>query len=314
MYNTVFPFLGFGLGLRQKHYRYILKEKPQIDWFEVISENYMVDGGQPLFFLDQICERYPIVCHGVSLNLGSMDPLNKDYLIKLKKLAERVSPKWVSDHLCWTGVHGKNAHDLLPLPYNDETVKHVASRIKQTQDFLQRPILIENVSSYMAYKDSTMTEWEFLTAITQESGCYLLFDVNNIFVSAFNHGFDALDFLSGVPKDRVVQIHLAGHTRRKKYLLDTHDHAVCDGVWELYAEALKRFGAVSTMIERDDHIPAFSVLEKELNHAKKIYVGAGSPRPCSPGKNFSLTGGSGGETPPLQRQVNEFTKNTIASL
>lgn len=280
-----FPFLGFGLGLRQKHYNYILKNKPKIDWFEVISENYMVDGGRPLFILDQIAELYPVVCHGVSMSLGSTDPLNQNHLAKLKTLIKRVNPAWVSDHLCWTGVHGHNVHDLLPLPYTAQTVKHVVSRIKQVQDFLERPILIENVSSYMQFTESRMTEWEFLTQIVKESGCYLLLDINNIFVSAFNHHFDAMDFLRGVPKDRVVQFHLAGHSVYKTHLLDTHDHPVRREVWDLYAAALKIFGAVSTMIERDDRIPPFKTLEAELAEAKnifeKIHPHRGGP-PCSP--------------------------------
>ena len=264
------PYLGYGLGLRKEHYQYVLDHLPAIDWFEVLSENYMVSGGKPLHFLDQIRQHYPMVVHGVSLSIGSTDPLNMDYLAQLKTLIQRVQPEWVSDHLCWTGVGGQNSHDLLPLPYSEEAVNHVADRINQVQDYLQRPILMENVSSYVTYHQSSMSEWEFLTAITQKTGCYILLDINNIYVSARNHGFDPVDYLHGVPADRVVQFHLAGHTDYTDYLIDTHDATIVDAVWNLYAQALDLFGQVSTMIERDDHIPDFETLQGELNIAKKI--------------------------------------------
>lgn len=267
-----FPFLGFGVGLRTKHYPYIVTHWPkEIDWFEALSENYMIDGGRPLFFLDQIRQKYPIVLHGVSLNIGSTDPLNQDHLQRLKKLIERVNPPWVSDHLCWTGVGRHNLHDLIPLPYNEETIRHVVERVKQVQDFLERPLLLENVSSYMEYTSSTMTEWDFLTAVSVESDCRILLDINNIYVSSINHNFNSMDYLNAIPNDRVVQFHLAGHSNKKTHLLDTHDHAVKKDVWDLYREALLRFGKISTMIERDDKIPPFPSLADELGRAKKIF-------------------------------------------
>jgi uncharacterized protein len=266
-----FPFLGFGLGLRTQHYTHILEHWPQVDWFEAISENYMVPGGKPLHILDQIRERYPVLLHGVSLSIGSTDPLNQDYLKALKMLIKRINPPWVSDHLCWTGVHGHNLHDLLPLPYTEETLCHVTTRIRQVQDFLERPLVIENVSSYMEFEQSTMSEWEFVSRVAQESGCYLLFDVNNVYVSSQNHNFDPMDYLHAMPKDRVVQFHLAGHSQKEGFLLDTHDHPVKSDVWALYAQVLEYFGPISTMIERDDNIPPFPELEEELGEAKRIY-------------------------------------------
>lgn len=264
------PYLGYGLGLRHQHFQYILDTKPAVDWFEILTENYLVEGGRPLYYLDRVHEHYPFVMHGVSLSIGSADPLNKEYLSKLKKLIDRVEPLWVSDHLCWTGVNGYNLHDLLPLPYTEEALQHVVDRIKQVQDFLGRRILIENVSSYISYKHSQMTEWEFLTAVAEQSDCLLLLDVNNIYVSAFNHQFDPQDYLKGVPVERVQQFHLAGHENCGTHIIDTHDQPIIDGVWSLYADAVRRFGRVSTMIERDDNIPEFPVLFEELNQAKSI--------------------------------------------
>ena len=264
------PYLGFGLGLRTEHYQAILDTKPKVDWFEILSENYMIPGGKPLFFLDKIRENYPVVMHGVSLSIGSTDPIDKQYLQALKKLASRVEPKWISDHLCWTGVHGQNMHDLLPLPYTQETVKHVVERIKIVQDFLGRQMLIENVSSYASYVDSAMTEWEFISEIAEAADCLLLLDVNNIYVSSVNHQFDAQTFIAGVPKNRVQQIHLAGHQNNGDYIIDTHDAPVIDEVWNLYRHAVARFGAVSTMIERDDNIPELPELLAELDIARDI--------------------------------------------
>ena len=263
-------FLGFGLGLRTEHYHAVIETKPDVDWFEVISENYMIPGGKPLYYLDKIREHYPLVMHGVSLSIGSVSPLDTDYLKDLRKLVERVEPAWVSDHLCWTGVHGKNLHDLLPLPYTEETVKHVAARIRQVQDYLGRRILIENVSSYASYVDSTMTEWEFITQIAEQADCLLLLDVNNIYVSSYNHGFDPQSFIDGVPKNRVQQIHLAGHENNGDYIIDTHDAPVINEVWDLYHYAISQLGEVSTMIERDDNIPELSVLVDELQNARDI--------------------------------------------
>ena len=268
------PSLGFGLGLRTEHYHPILdskfSESLKVDWFEVLSENYMVPGGKPLYFLDKIRENYPVVMHGVSLSIGSTTPLDADYLRDLRKLADRIQPAWVSDHLCWTGVHGQNMHDLLPLPYTEETAKHVAERVGIVQDYLGRRILLENVSSYASYIDSTMTEWEFITEVAEQADCLLLLDVNNIYVSSYNHQFDAKAFIDGVPANRIQQIHLAGHHNHGDYIIDTHDAPVIDPVWDLYEYAISRFGAVSTMIERDDHIPELAVLVEELQIARDI--------------------------------------------
>ncbi len=268
--TTKLPNLGFGLGLRTEHYHPILQTKPKVDWFEVLSENYMVPGGKPLYFLDKIRENYPVVMHGVSLSIGSTTSFNSDYLRDLKKLANRIEPAWISDHLCWTGVHGHNMHDLLPLPYTEETVAHVVARIKQVQDYLGRQILLENVSSYASYVDSSMTEWEFICQIAESADCLLLLDVNNIYVSSFNHNFDAKMFIDGVPQKRIQQIHLAGHNNHGDYIIDTHDAPVIDPVWHLYEYAIEKFGAVSTMIERDDNIPELAVLVDELNIARKL--------------------------------------------
>ena len=264
------PFLGFGLGLRPQHYREILDGTPAIDWFEVISENYMVEGGQPLHMLDRICERYPVVMHGVSLSIASTAPLDLDYLAALKKLAARVNPKWISDHLCWTGVHGVNLHDLLPIPYTEEALNHVVGRVGQVQDILGRRLTLENVSSYITYGQSEMTEWEFVSKVARRADCWLLFDVNNVYVSAFNHGFSTDDFLHGVPRDRVVQFHVAGHSHEESHIIDTHDHPVCDEVWDFYREAVTHFGPVSTMIERDDNIPPLAEVVTELDHARAV--------------------------------------------
>jgi uncharacterized protein len=264
------PNLGFGLGLRVDHYETILNSQPAVDWFEIISENYLVPGGKPLHYLDHVRERYPLVMHGVSLSIGSTDPLDTEYLKQLKALAARVEPAWISDHLCWTGVHGRNLHDLLPLPYTEETVRHVAARIRAVQDFLGRQILIENVSSYVNFSGSQMSEWEFLTAVCERADCLILFDVNNIYVSSINHEFDPRAYLDGIPANRVQQIHLAGHEDHGDYIIDTHDHPVADPVWDLYAEAVRRFGPVSTMIERDDNIPPLDELVAELDRARRI--------------------------------------------
>lgn len=272
------PLNGFGLGLRPKHYRAILQTRPesrlQVDWFEALSENYMVPGGRPLHFLGRIRERYPVVLHGVSLSVGSSDPLDRDYLRQLKALAARVEPAWISDHLCWTGVAGRNLHDLMPLPYTEEALRQVAGRVRQVQEILGRRILIENVSSYVAFRASTMTEWEFLSALCSEADCDLLLDVNNIYVSAFNHGYDPLAFLDGVPRGRVRQIHLAGHDNCGDLIIDTHDAQVIEPVWQLYAEAMRRYGPVPTMIERDDRIPPLGTLVRELDRARQVAASA----------------------------------------
>ena len=262
--------LGFGLGLRPQHYSEILTTQPAIDWFEIISENYMVPGGNPLRMLDAITERYPVVMHGVALSIASTAPLDMEYLHALKKLERRSNPKWISDHLCWTGVHGMSLHDLLPVPYTQEALKHVVSRIGQVQDFLGRRIAIENVSSYITYQQSEMEEWDFVREVADQADCWLILDVNNVFVSGTNHDFSTHAFIDQIPVERVVQFHLAGYSEGEVGLIDTHDHAVCDEVWQLYARALKRFGSVSTMIERDDNIPPLSELVEELAMARDI--------------------------------------------
>lgn len=266
-----FPFLGFGVGLRRPHYAHILKRQPKIDWFEIVSENFMVAGGRPLEVLDSVRANYPVVMHGVSMSIGSTDPLDLPYLRGLHALARRAEPAWVSDHLCWSGVGGHRLHDLLPLPHNEETVRHVAARIRRVQDILGRYILIENVSRYLTFRDSTMTEWEFVRAVAEEADCGILLDINNIFVNAFNHRFSAEVYIDSVPPERVVQFHLAGHSDHGDYLLDSHDHPIRDEVWMLYERAVRRFGAVSTLIEWDDNIPAFPVLAAAAERARHIY-------------------------------------------
>ncbi|MBV8134648.1 MAG: DUF692 domain-containing protein [Deltaproteobacteria bacterium] len=270
MKRSTFPFLGFGVGLRRPHYAHILERRPPMDWFEVISENFMVTGGRPLEVLAAVRDRHPLVLHGVSLSIGTTDPLNRKYLADLRALAKRFEPAWISDHLCWTGVAGRNLHDLLPLPHTAEVVRHVSRRIREVQDFLERPILLENVSSYLTFRDSTMSEWEFLRAVTEEADCGILLDINNIFVNAFNHRFSAEEYLDAIPVERVVQFHLAGHSDHGTHLLDTHDHPVREEVWTLYERAVRRFGAVSTLIEWDDNIPEFSVLAETAQHARRI--------------------------------------------
>ena len=269
--NNDFSFLGFGLGLRREHYQEVLNTLPDIDWFEVLTENYMVPGGKPLDFLMRVREHYPMVMHGVAMSIGSTSALNTQYISELKALSERVEPKWISDHLCWTGNNGQNAHDLLPLPYDQEAIDHVVSRIHQVQDYLGREILLENVSSYVSFKQSEMPEWEFLSEVSKRSGCHLLLDINNIFVSAFNHNFEPETYINNIPTEKVKQFHLAGHTNCGTHIIDTHDEPVIDKVWSLYEKAVKRFGDVSTMIERDDNIPPLQDLIDELAIAKNIY-------------------------------------------
>jgi uncharacterized protein len=265
------PFLGFGLGLRTDHYHEVLEQKPrEIDWFEIISENYMIDGGKPLYYLDKIRQDYPMVMHGVSMSIGSTDPLNYDYLKQLRKLIERVEPMWFSDHLCWTGVDHKNMHDLLPMPYTEASVNHFADRISEVQDFMGRQMLIENLSSYITYTSDAMTEWEFLTAVSEKADCYILLDVNNIYVSSYNHHFDPMEYLQGVPAHRVWQHHLAGHQNTGNLIIDTHDEPIIDPVWELYEKTAQLLGPVSTMIERDANIPPLAEVIDELNQARAI--------------------------------------------
>lgn len=281
MTHSAASFKGFGLGLRPQHFPDILgaggkgddaadPARHDVDWFEVISENFIAVGGRPLHNLMAVRERYPMAMHGVSLSIGAPDPLDHDYLRGLKDLADRIEPAVVSDHLCWTGAHGVNLHDLLPLPLTEETLDHVAGRIRRVQDVLGRRIAMENASTYVSFTADTMTEWDFLAELTQRADCDLLLDVNNVYVSAFNHGFDAQDYLNGVPSDRVRQIHLAGHENNGDHIVDTHDAPVIDPVWDLYRDAVRRFGAVPTMIERDANIPPFAELVAELTIARRL--------------------------------------------
>lgn len=271
--TAIDPFSGFGLGLRRTHYQDFLTSDVPVDFVEVISENYMVDGGRPLATLDQVRAKWPVIMHGVSMSIGSADGLDMDYLTRLKKLADRVEPLWMSDHLCWTRTSAHNSHDLLPLPYTAEALEVVCANIDHAQTTLGRAVLFENPSSYLTFPDDEMAEWEFLNEMARRTGCYLLLDVNNIYVSAQNHGFSADDFLAGIPADRVRQIHLAGHTPGRapdNILIDTHDRPVCDEVWAIYAKARAMLGPVATMIERDDAIPALPELLAELDQAREI--------------------------------------------
>jgi uncharacterized protein len=261
---------GFGLGLRTPHYEAVLNEPHGIDWLEIITENYLVPGGKPLDYLERIRERFPMVMHGVSLSIGSTDPVDTDYLAGVRALAARIEPHWISDHLCWTGIDGRNLHDLLPLPYTEEALALVVARVGQIQDALGRQLLLENVSSYLAFHESDMSEWEFLREVAVRADCAILLDINNIYVSSVNHGFDALTYLQAIPTDRVRQFHLAGHSDLGGHLIDTHDHPIVEPVWNLYRAAVAQFGAVPTMIERDDNIPALSELVAELQIAREL--------------------------------------------
>ncbi len=270
MSGIAVPCLGFGLGLRPVHYGAVLESAPAVDWFEVITENYLVAGGRPLHFLDAISARYPVVMHGVSMSIGSTAPLDADYLGRVRALAARCGARWVSDHLCWTGTAGLNLHDLLPLPYTEEALAHVAARVDQVQERLGQALVLENVSSYVSYADSALTEWEFLAELVRRTGCRLLLDVNNIYVSSRNHGFAAHAFIDGIPRASVAQIHLAGHQDLGSHCIDTHDAPVRAEVWELYAAALRRFGMTRTLLERDDAIPPLAELVAELGHARDV--------------------------------------------
>jgi uncharacterized protein (UPF0276 family) len=264
--------LGFGLGLRPVYYKDLLEIRPNVDWLEIITENYLVPGGRPVAMLERIRADYPIVMHGVSMSLASTDPLDFDYLKALKKLADRIEPRWISDHLCWTGVHGVNMHDLLPVPYTFEALQHVVDRISRVQDFLGRRIAIENASTYVTFHESEMDEWTFVREMAERADCWLLVDVNNIYVSAFNHGFDERQFVDSIPAERVVQLHLAGHSDAATHKIDTHDQPICADVWKLYEQVCRQFGEVSTMIERDDNFPPFHELVAELERARSVYA------------------------------------------
>nr|AYM54119.1 UPF0276 protein sce3435 [Chondromyces catenulatus] len=264
------PDLGVGVGLRVPHYQDILETAPAIDWLEIISENFMVAGGLPLENLSRFLARYRVVQHGVSLSIGAVTPLDWDYLHALRALVRRVGTPWVSDHLCWTGAEGTNLHDLLPLPYTAEAIKHVAARARQVQDFLEVPLVLENVSSYLTYASSEMSEWAFVSAIAEEASCGLLLDVNNVYVSSYNHGFDPREYIDAMPAERVVQIHLAGHTNYGAYIIDTHSDPVIDAVWDLYRRAIGRTGPVSTLIEWDEDIPPLATLLAEAEKARAV--------------------------------------------
>ncbi|MSQ47908.1 MAG: DUF692 domain-containing protein [Deltaproteobacteria bacterium] len=262
------PNLGLGVGLRSVHLPRLLREWPALDWFELVSENYLECQGWRRHALQQVAERYPLVMHGVSLSIGSSDPLDSSYLAGLKRLAADINPHWVSDHLCWTGVAGRTTHDLLPLPLNESTLTHVVARIRVVQEVLERPLIIENPSSYVRFRADTMPEWEFLARMAQDAECGLLLDVNNVYVSSVNHGFDPWRYIDAIPAERVVQIHLAGHRHCGNYLLDTHDGPVSDPVWRLYGHAVRRIGPVSTLLEWDDHIPELDVVHTEVLKAR----------------------------------------------
>ncbi|CAM2011365.1 MNIO family bufferin maturase [Acanthopleuribacter pedis] len=264
------PNLGFGVGLRGRFYDTLLRDTPPIDFFEIISENYMDSRGRPRHVLNAVAERYPIVMHGVSLSIGSTDPLNRDYLRRLKTLAREIDAVWISDHLCWTGVAGHNSHDLLPLPLTEESLRHVIARIGQVQDELERPLVLENPSSYMGFAEDSFTEWDFLSILAEEADCGLLLDVNNVFVSAYNHGFDPCTYLARLPTERIVQFHLAGHSNMGTHIIDTHNGPVIDEVWALYQRIRARTGGVATLLEWDADIPHLSVVHAEVQYAQTL--------------------------------------------
>jgi uncharacterized protein len=298
-----YPDLGIGLGLRSPHFHYIQEHWPAVDWFEAITENFLDSQGRPRYILEQIGERYPVVLHGVSLSIGSTDPLNFEYLAKLKRLAARVDARWVSDHLCWTGVAGINTHDLLPIPFTESSLRHVVDRIGIVQDILERPLVLENPSTYLTYAASTLGESEFLCRMATESGCGLLLDVNNVYVSARNNDFDPAAYLAALPHERIVQMHLAGHQDLGTHLIDTHDRSVVDAVWELYAHATDLTGGTSTLMEWDARIPTFEVLHAEAlrarDHAAHWVRTSAHPGAAYPAPAPRLAGTTGGVSNPL---------------
>lgn len=265
-----FPNPGLGLGLRSKHFNYILENNPEVDWFEIISENFMDSGGRPKHVLRQIAERYRVVMHGVSLSIGSADDLNFEYLTKLKNLAAEIEPLWISDHLCWTGINSLNSHDLLPMPLTEESLKHVCRKINQAQDFLERPLVFENPSTYLTFKQSAIDEWDFLRFMTEETGCGILLDVNNVYVSAFNNDFDAAHYIERLPHENIVQMHLAGHRNCGDYIIDTHDNFVAPEVWKLFSRAWQLTNGAAVLLEWDSEIPDFDVYHSELLKAKNF--------------------------------------------
>jgi uncharacterized protein len=261
---------GIGIGLRIPHYRHIFEHKPVVDWFEIISENFMVDGGRALATLDRILDQYRVVQHGVSMYFGSAEPLNREHLRRLKTLVKRTKTPWLSDHLCWGSVDGRYTHDLLPMPYTFQAAELTARKIREARDFLEVPIAVENVSSYAEFHVSEMTEWEFLNEVVERADCGILLDVNNIYVSSQNHDFDPREYIDAVPAERVAQIHIAGHSKFERYILDTHDHPVIDAVWQLYERAIRRTGATATLLEWDDSIPSFDEVHAEAHKAEKF--------------------------------------------
>jgi uncharacterized protein (UPF0276 family) len=263
-----FPDLGIGVGLRTVHYGHVLEEHPPVAWFEIITENFIGTHGRPAWVLEQVAERYPVVMHGVSLSIGSTDALDFEYLRQLKELARRIRAPWVSDHLCWTGVAGRNLHDLLPLPYTEQSLRHVVRRVRAVQDFLERPLALENPSSYVEFSSSSMPEWEFLARVAEEADCALLLDVNNVYVSSFNHGFDPLAYVDAIPHERVVQYHLAGHTNHGTHIIDSHNGRVIDEVWRVFERSLEHSGGRSTLLEWDEDIPTFAELHAEALRAR----------------------------------------------
>jgi uncharacterized protein (UPF0276 family) len=269
MNRFALPNLGIGLGLRTMHYGHILEHEPEVPWFEILSENYMQTAGRPLHFLDRIAERYPVVMHGVSMSIGSTDPLDFGYLAELKALRRRTGARWVSDHLCFTGVASKNTHDLLPLPYTEESLRHVVRRVREVQDFLEAPLALENPSTYVEFADNTLSEWQFIAELAREADCALLLDVNNVYVSAYNHGFDPREYLAAIPFDRVVQMHVSGHTNHGTHLVDTHIGPVEEAVWQLLEDAYRRTSGVSVLLEWDAEIPSFEETFAEAQRAKR---------------------------------------------
>lgn len=265
-----FPHLGYGVGLRSPHFEAVLRDRPAVDFFEILSENFMHVRGYPRHVLERVAERYPIVMHGVSMSIGSADPLDFDYLRALKTLADETGARWVSDHLCWTGIGGTTSHDLLPMPLSEETLDHVAARVRTVQDFLERPLVLENPSSYYRFPSDSIDEASFLAALAVEADCRLLLDVNNVYVSSVNHAFDPYAYIAKIPRDRVVQFHLAGHTNKGTHILDTHDDHVIDPVWDLYRYAVALTGGASTLVEWDAKIPEFDVLHAEALRAQRI--------------------------------------------
>jgi uncharacterized protein (UPF0276 family) len=307
------PDLGIGVGLRVPHYRHILEQRPRMDFFEIISENFMVEGGKPIHHLERVMEHYPLIQHGVSLGIGGPDALDREYLARLKQLVRKVKPAWLSDHFCFCGANGAILHDLLPLPYTWEVVERVAERARQVQDYLEVPFALENTSSYMAYTSSQMSEWQFISEVAERADIGLMFDVNNVYVSAYNHGFDAREFVASVPHERIVQIHLAGHTHLGKVIIDTHRGHVIDGVWDLYRATLAHTGPVSTLIEWDDEIPEWPVLAAEAEKARRIrdeVTGAGRvpadvPTPEPRGASATAAAGSASHGGPRELAARE---------